>query len=144
MVGGSDHCNHAPLTATPATSDALEEMRVLRNSVRHCFTRDTRYISPRAQRRWFEQFTGRIYVYSTPEDAMVGYGLVTDGWVSLAVKEEYRKCGYGTAIYRHLANCGGRRAEIRHENVPSLLAALRAGWTRVDDPLSVFIEVVHG
>ena len=129
---------------TPIRAEAaadFEAMRLIRNAGREWYTRDTRHISADAQRAWASVVrrsgdTQRAYVYDVPGSGIVGFGLLRltprDGcwYATLGVAPEDQGKGYGQAIYRHLA---GRvdadvYAEILRANLPSLLAAQRAGY----------------
>lgn len=118
----------------------LARMAEIRNAGREWFTRDTGKVSPDSQGQWWQRFRGRAFVYEDAEGVIVGYGLISpDGWVSLAVHPDHRRRGYGTAIYADLAARGGLRAEVRPDNMASLMAAIKAGFRNAGEGRGVVI-----
>lgn len=117
----------------------FEAMRTIRNSGRRWYTRFQGEISHGVQRSWRalalqSRDTLRPYVYEAEGGGIVAYGLLREErgrwYVTLGVAPEDQGQGYGTEVYRHLAEEARADvyAEILRENVASLVAAGRAGY----------------
>lgn len=133
--------------AVATTEVEVETMRRLRNDGREQMTEDRSLVSRRQQMVWWERvsrlpavdFQPIIYRFG---DEIIGYGMLTrrDGrlCVSLSVAMSRRGEGFGTRIYRDLAARAGVLGErcwaiVFRDNVPSLLAALRAGYEQTEE-----------
>lgn len=104
-------------------------VRSIRNECREYMTNDNRFISSAAQEKWFHSFNADLFIYYDPYNAVVGYGMINNGYGTLALFSEFRNNGYGTEIYKHLTSlCTPLRIEIFSDNVASLISALKSGF----------------
>lgn len=118
-----------------------QHIRKLRNAVRNFMTSDRSIISEEQQFSFYRlTYAGQdrdhvdIYMHYSQWGSFVGYSLLTrrgDKWYgTLAVDEEFRGQGYGTAIYKHMQACAEEIwLEIYSDNRASFISASKAGFT---------------
>lgn len=121
----------------------LEEaqiVRMIRNQLKDFMTNHRTHITPEQQREWFVMFpdSNMLELWRDDNDAPIGYTLVTlkDGiyYGTLAVLPEFHNQGYGTEMYKHMVSSvapNKLHIEIFADNTPSLVAALKSGFTIV-------------
>lgn len=133
----------------PATDFDMYEVMEIRNSGRENMTHDTHYITPEEQFDWWTTKDNNLYKiwiattlvqpYGTTaesecEEVIIGFGMLRtmlDGmvWGTLAVYPDYQGMGYGTAIYKFLAEQNDEVwIEINNTNLASYFAAKNAGF----------------
>jgi RimJ/RimL family protein N-acetyltransferase len=126
------------LATTLADAEAL---RVIRNSCAKTMTGDTRELAWEQQVHWWgsdAQRSMHIWLFDTPAGTPVGFGLIRpvddQWWATLGLLPDWRGCGHGTAIYRHLiASCPADLwIDVLLTNVASARAAERAGFRLCD------------
>lgn len=111
------------------TLEQAQLVRLIRNECRSYMTNDSRFISSAQQEKWFSAFNADLFLYYDPYSAVVGYGMITNGFGTLALLEEFRSMGYGTEVYKHLTSlCTPLKIEIFSDNIPSLISALKSGF----------------
>jgi|SRR6185437_3407563 len=115
------------------TIQDFENIRRIRN-LGSAWFEDTHEVSSEEQEHFRQVVSYPIWLYKQ-EEQVVGYGLVSprdDGrdYISLAVDLTFRGMKFGVWIY-YDQRCRWPNpvwASIRHDNIPSLRAALSAGY----------------
>lgn len=120
-----------------ATDDDRYDIAAIRNSGREFMTHDTSYITNAQQDQWWfspNRENAHIWVV-LHEGSIVGFCMVRTMYDSgrdygtLALLPEYRGLGIGTVLYRHMIDhCDELWIDVRNDNLPSMNAALKAGF----------------
>jgi len=118
-------------------------VRMIRNELKNFMTNHRAHITPMQQREWFVMLSddNLLELWFDVSEAPIGYTLVMlkDGkyYGTLAVLPEFHNQGYGTEMYTHMVewvrDCHSEKLhiEIFADNTPSLVAALKSGFTIV-------------
>ena len=120
--------------------ERAEVVRTIRNQVRKNMTGDSTFISAEKQIEWFERSKPEdLYLYRDDDGVFVGYGYISMRYgyyyLTLGVIPTEQNKGYGTIIYNNLTQLVRDKyqaptyIEIFSDNNPSLIAALKAGFT---------------
>lgn len=119
------------------TLESAQIVRSIRNQLRKFMTQDQSFITSEVQSAWYGTHlltTNSLFLYYDDYMAPIGYGYIRNKdnkkWGTLAVLEEFQNSGYGTQIYNHLFMTAEELwLEIFSDNSPSLIAALKNGFT---------------
>jgi RimJ/RimL family protein N-acetyltransferase len=118
----------------------LQVVRMIRNELKDFMTNHRAHITPEQQIKWFKNLSDKdaLLLWVDEHDAPIGYTFVTlkDGiyYGTLAVLPEFHNQGYGTEMYKHMVSSVAPdklHIEIFADNTPSLVAALKSGFTIV-------------
>lgn len=113
----------------------------IRNESRQYMTHHTEEITPEQQYDWWmtkDINEYRIWLVTSEyrgTELIIGFcmiRLMPNGyeWGTLAVYEQFRGLGIGTAIYEFMASKTDQLwIEVRNDNIASLRAAMKAGFT---------------
>lgn len=117
-------------------------LRLIRNNCKEYMTNYRTHITPEQQEKWYRNVlpTLEAYLFFDPNEALVGFGLIRDGWGTLGLLEEFRGLGYGVEIYQFLTSINPNlMIEVFADNSPSLISALKAGF----EPIHIIDKLVQ-
>lgn len=129
------------------TLDEVMALRLLRNECREQMTTDTSEITEAGQLLWWQGVAGHpdwhVWLVLVPHwEQPVGFLMLRrmgrEWFLTMGLRCWIRGQGYGTHMYRAaLALCPTDvHAVIRDDNQPSIRAAVKAGYVRIDWPVN--------
>ena len=113
------------------TPEDVELLRTIRNACREYMTYRTAEITPEEQASWWSSAKREAYLFDDVAFAYVSRRHKKT-FITLGILPEARGKGLGTQVYRFVAALHPEVwAEVRHDNEPSINAAIKAGFETV-------------